>query len=95
MILLLLWEEFKVEDEVKVPVIEPENLTKTLADRVEELVWQLDISYMDAVIQLAEELDMEVEAVALHVARNVEIYRAIRSEAEALNFIEKEIRLEF
>jgi len=94
-ILLLLWEEFKVEDEVKVPVIEPENLTKTLADRVEELVWQLDISYMDAVIQLAEELDMEVEAVALHVARNVEIYRAIRSEAEALNFIEKEIRLEF
>lgn len=75
--------------------LEPENLTKTLVERIEDLVWQLDISYMDAVIQLAEELDMEVEVVASHAARNVEIFRAIRAEAEALNYIEKENRLEF
>lgn len=70
------------------------ELNINIPQRLEELVWELDISYMDAAIQVAEELDVEIEVVAARIKQHQALVSELRKEAEALNFIEREHRLD-
>ena len=65
-----------------------------MAKEIEELVWKLDISYIDAVIMISEKEDIEVEVIASYLSTNQTIIEEIRKEAESLNYIESENRLE-
>jgi len=53
------------------------------------------VSYIDALVEYADEQDMEVEVVGKIVRRNQNAMAKIREEAETLNLVEKTNRLEF
>lgn len=60
---------------------------------VEELVWDLDISYIDAVIVYCEKRGLETETVSSLILKNPNLKSKIAMEAEDLNLIEKSARL--
>lgn len=55
--------------------------------QIEELVWQKDISYMDAVILYCENTGFEVETAAKLISGALK--SKIKIEAEELNFLPK------
>ncbi len=73
------------------------NITtiQDIGKNIEELVWKHDISYIEAALMLAEMLGMEEENIGSLIQNNPEIMKKITIEAENLNFLGKENRLEF
>lgn len=63
------------------------------AEEIEELVWQYDIDYIDAVMLYCEQNNLEVETVASLVKGNANLKSRMRSDAENLNFLPKVARL--
>jgi len=63
------------------------------ASDIEELVWQKDIPYMDAVVLFCETHNIEVETAASLIKMNAQLKLKIQSEAEVLNFLPKVARL--
>jgi hypothetical protein len=59
----------------------------SFADEVEELVWDRDIPYMDAIIQWCNEREMELEYAGTLVKKNVELKTKLLAEAVELNFV--------
>ena len=55
--------------------------------KIEELVWDKDISYMDAVILYCEQTDFEVELAAKLISGALK--SKIKLEAQELNFLPK------
>lgn len=68
-------------------IITKENFCK----QVEEAIWQLDCSYMDAVIRVAGKLGVELERVNRLLNRSIR--EKIEREAQDLNFLERPNRL--
>jgi hypothetical protein len=69
-------------------------LTSTqLSEEIENLVEDLDIPYMDALLLFAERRDIEVETIATLVKQSSNLESKLRDEAEALNLVEKTARL--
>lgn len=60
---------------------------------VERLVMKHRLDYMDAVIHLCEENNMEVEAAATIIRNNIRIKSKLQAQAEDLNFLPKSSRL--
>lgn len=60
---------------------------------VERLVIKHRLDYMDAVIHLCEENNMEVEAAATIIRNNIRIKSKLQAQAEDLNFLPKSSRL--
>lgn len=58
---------------------------------VEETIWQLDCTYMDAVIRVADQRGVELERVNRLLNRSIR--EKIEREAQDLNFLEKPNRL--
>tara|TARA_B110000503_G_C7097810_1_gene392423 strand:+ start:1109 stop:1336 length:228 start_codon:yes stop_codon:yes gene_type:complete len=65
-----------------------------LCAQVEELVWEHDIGYIEASIMLAEKLGIEEDNFGSLIKTNQYIKAKIQEEAEQLNFLERENRLE-
>ena len=63
------------------------------AEEIEELVWQYDIDYIDAVMLYCEQNNLEVETVASLVKGNANLKSRMQSDAENLNFLPKVARL--
>lgn len=63
------------------------------AEEIEELVWQYDIDYIDAVMLYCERNNLEVETVASLVKGNANLKSRMQSDAENLNFLPKVARL--
>lgn len=63
------------------------------AFEIEELVWQHDIEYIDAVILYCEKHNLEVEVAATLIKMNSNFKSKVQSEAERLNFLPKVARL--
>lgn len=61
---------------------------------IEDLVWEHDISYMEAALMLAERLDIEEENIGALILSNPNIVAKIREEAENLHYVPKEHRFE-
>ena len=74
-------EELKIKTSVK------------FAEEIEELVWQYDIDYIDAVMLYCEQNNLEVETVASLVKGNANLKSRMQSDAENLNFLPKVARL--
>lgn len=65
-----------------------------ISKQIEEMVWEYDISYMDAALMLAEKLNVEVENIGAMIQQNQNLTAKIQEEAEALHYVAKEHRLE-
>ena len=75
-------------------MLEPNIRTPTeFAAAIEELVWQHDIEYLDAVILYCEQNNIEVETAASLIKMNANMKGKLQSEAEILNFLPKISRL--
>lgn len=60
---------------------------------IEELVWQHDIEYIDAVVLYCEKNGIEIETAASLIRMNANMKGKVQAEAEALNFLPKISRL--
>lgn len=60
---------------------------------IEDLVWEFDITWMEAVIHYAEKKGVEIEAVAALISKNANLKEKIKEEAEGLNFLPKTTRI--
>ncbi len=68
------------------------NTTKIL-EAIEELVWQLDISYIDASVKWCEDHNLEIEVIAPILKKNSKFKNLIAIEAEGLNYLPKTTRI--
>lgn len=64
-----------------------------IGKKIEDLVYQHDISYIDACILYCEKNNLEVEIVAEIINKNHYIKARIQTEAEDLNYLKKQTRL--
>lgn len=76
-----------MDDKIKV-------VSKNIIDEIIDIVDMEDISYMDAIIHIAEKYNFEIEFVGEVVKKNEKLAAAVRSEAEKLNYIKKIDRIE-
>jgi len=60
---------------------------------IDELVWELDITPMEAVILYCETKNVEIESVGALVKKLPVLKASIAEEAESLNFMKKSARL--
>lgn len=65
------------------------NRMKDICEKIEDIVWNYDISYMDAIVYYCEENNIEVEAFAKVIKSNDMLKAKIQLEAENLNFLPK------
>lgn len=63
--------------------------TNAFAQQIEELVWDLDVPYMDAVILWCEKRGLEPEIGAGLVKKSAPLKAKIKLEAEELSFLPK------
>jgi len=70
------------------------NKAKEFYEIIENLVWQHDIDYMDAIIMHCEKNNIEIESIAPLVKANLNIKSKIQIEAEKLNYLPKLVRLD-
>jgi len=63
-------------------------------DKIEALVWQYDIEYIDAIVLYCEKNNIEVESVSSLIKNNEFIKSKIQIEAENLNYLPKTARLD-
>jgi hypothetical protein len=71
------------------------NTMKNFADVIEDIVWQYDIGYLDAVVKYCEDNNLEIENIVKQVKDNIYLKSMIEQEAESLNYLPKKARLEF
>lgn len=65
------------------------NRMKDICEKIEDIVWNYDISYMDAIVYYCETNNIEVEAFAKVIKTNDMLKAKIQSEAEKLNYLPK------
>jgi predicted metallopeptidase len=65
------------------------NRMKDICEKIEDIVWNFDISYMDAIVYYCEENNIEVETFAKVIKTNDMLKAKIQSEAEGLNYLPK------
>ena len=65
----------------------------TFYEAIEDLVWEHDINYIDAVVLYCETNSLEIESVVSLVRKNENLKSKISVEAEGLHFLPKVQRL--
>jgi hypothetical protein len=65
----------------------------TFSEIIEEMVWEKDISYMDAVLKWCEDRGFEPEIGAELVKKSKPLAAKIQNEAEDLRFLPRSARL--
>lgn len=78
-------------DLLKLLGIENTGVT-SFAEMIEEIVWDRDISYMEAIILYCDKTGMEVE-VAGDLVKVSPLKDKVKSEAESLHYLPKSSRL--
>lgn len=67
----------------------PEEFIST----IEDIVYQYDVPYLDAVLMYCEKNEIEIETIASIIKKNENLRGKLMIEAEDLNFIKKTARL--
>lgn len=60
---------------------------------INKLCKDKSVTFMDAVVYYCEKNDVEIEAAAQYIRKNVVLKAKLQQEAEDLNFLEKTARL--
>jgi Phage late-transcription coactivator len=64
-----------------------------LAMAIEDIVWEKDVSYIDAIVHYCERMGVEIESVGQAIRSNSNLKAKIQNEAEDLHFFEKTSKL--
>lgn len=64
-------------------ILSPEKFS----EEIEEIVYDLDVSYMEAVVLYCEKNDIEIETVSALIKKNASLKNHIQLEAEDLNMV--------
>ena len=73
-------------------LLEIESLESFFTE-IENLVWDLDVSYIDAVILYCDRKGLETETISTLIKKNTNLKSKIALEAQSLNLLEKTARL--
>lgn len=65
------------------------NITKAFIEEIENIVWDKDVTTMEAVLIYCEENSIEPEQIAPFISKIATIKNAIYGDAEKLNLVEK------
>jgi Phage late-transcription coactivator len=65
-----------------------------IGERIEDIVYELDVDYMDACMVYCQRNNLEIEFLGALIKKNPYIKGKIQEEAEDLNFMKKSTRLE-
>jgi hypothetical protein len=63
------------------------------AKEIEDLVWEHDIEYIDAIVLYCEKFNLEIETAASLIKLNDYVKSKVQTEAEALHYLPKIARL--
>jgi Phage late-transcription coactivator len=69
--------------------------TFIFAHEIENIVWNYDVSYIEAVTKWCEEHNTEIEYIATFIKKDPVLCGKIQEEAENLRYIKKTAKLEF
>jgi hypothetical protein len=69
------------------------KISNTFLSEVEDIVWELDVNYIDAVILWCERNNLELEVIGGLIKKNQILRAKIMGDAEDLNFMPKRLRL--
>ena len=65
----------------------------TFYEQVEDLVWQHDINYIDAIVMFCETNNLEIESVTSLILKNENLKSKLADDAEILNYLPKTSKL--
>lgn len=68
---------------------------KSIQEEIEDLVWQYDLSYIDAILEYCNTKELDIDLVGKTLKSDKKFEAEIRLEAEKLNYLEKTNRLPF
>lgn len=60
-----------------------------ILEKIEDIVWQFDISYTDAIVYYCEQNNVEIESFARTIKNNETMRAKLQFEAEELNYLPK------
>lgn len=69
------------------------QITETFLEEIEDIVWELDCNYIDAIIEWCARQNAEVESIGELIKKNPVLKAKILMDAEDLNFMPKQPRL--
>jgi hypothetical protein len=67
--------------------------TKSLFQTLDDLIWDKDLTLMEAIVHYCEENDVDIESIALVIAKSQVLKEQLYIEAEKLKMVEKINRL--
>lgn len=70
------------------------KLTEEFQEEIEDIVWELDVNYIDAIIEWCVRNKTEVESIGDMIRKTVLLKAKVQSDAEDLNFMPKTARVE-
>lgn len=69
------------------------QLNANFIKEIEDIVWDKDVSYMDAILFWCESRNVEIEQGAALAKKSIVLKSKLEEEAEKLNFMKKTSRL--
>jgi len=69
--------------------------SSNFSEDIENLVWELDVTYMEAVLIWCERKNIEVDQIVGFIKRDSNLKANIQMEGERINMLEKTARLPF
>jgi hypothetical protein len=67
--------------------------TKSLFQTLDDLIWDKDLTLMEAIVHYCEENDVDIESIAQVIAKSQVLKEQLYLEAEKLKMVEKINRL--
>jgi hypothetical protein len=61
--------------------------------KIEDIVWLYDVSWMEAIVMFTEEKNLDIEAVVPLIQKHAKLKDCLAQDAEALNFLPKTNRI--
>lgn len=81
-------------EDIKEPLVAITSPAKLMVE-VEDIVWELDCSYLDACAIYAERMKIDLETLAPLIQENANLKELIKKDYEDLNYLPKTARLPF
>ena len=69
------------------------KISESFLTEIEDIVWDKDVNYIDAVIIWCEKHNLEIDVIGNLIKRNPVLKGKIMIDAEDLNYMEKHSRL--
>ncbi|AGS81149.1 hypothetical protein [Caulobacter phage Cr30] len=86
------YRKSKMSIEEKEPLVAFSTPTK-FYEEITDLVWEFDISYIEAIVHYCEKKGLEIETVAGLIKQNPNLQELLSEDFEKLNYLPKRTRI--